>query len=137
MGTNYYWKVNVPTGGDSLMSDDPRSHIGKSSFAGKYCVKCRLTLCRGGESKIHYGHDFYESCPKCGCTYNTLPSFIVGTSSFTWAQDPEAVRACLGLHLDEDIVVNENGEAMTGRSFRELEEACLVQFTDSVGTRFS
>jgi hypothetical protein len=59
MGTNFYVR-------GFRRSDDPEHHIGKRSAAGGYCWDCKITLCKDGESGIHYGRsDWYDSCPKC------------------------------------------------------------------------
>jgi len=60
MGTNFYVRGFRHT-------DDPERHIGKRSAAGSYCWDCKITLCKGGESDIHYGRtEWYDACPRCG-----------------------------------------------------------------------
>ena len=56
MGCNFY---NAKTG----------EHIGKRSAAGPYCFDCGLTLCKGGEARVHYfssEDDWHTECPRCG-----------------------------------------------------------------------
>ncbi|MCK9577864.1 MAG: hypothetical protein M0R51_18305, partial [Clostridia bacterium] len=60
MSTNFYVKGHIG-------NDNPKYHIGKRSAAGMYCYDCGITLCKGGESKVHFGTDeWYEECPNCG-----------------------------------------------------------------------
>ena len=134
MGTNYYWKVSLPTGED-LLSDDPRVHIGKASSAGRYCWKCRVSLCMDGEDKIHCGGGWLEECPHCGATGAPV---VRAAWSFTWAQEPDQVRSILQGRPDELLVVDERGDASTGREFlRMLEAECPIQFKHSIGSRFT
>ena len=66
------------------------------------------------------------------------PSGVRGCSSFSWAQDPDKVRAICGEHLDDEIIADEYGRKMTGRAFLDMVEAnCPIQFTRSVGKWFS
>lgn len=49
MGTNYYAR-----GYRRIADMDPQYHIGKRSAAGLYCWDCGKTLCKDGESGIHF-----------------------------------------------------------------------------------
>ncbi len=166
MGTNFYWiaeaqYVSGPLAGEpvDLDRDDPKIHIGKRSAAGLYCWDCGVTLAKGGEAIIHTGDAaWYESCPRCGAeptkTNNLAtgpaavelgfaepakarPTGVHGCASFTWAQDPAAVRAtCSGVR--EPIVVDEYGRKLTGFEFlRMLTTNCPIEFTELIGEAFS
>jgi len=158
MGTNFYWaEENV------RYSTDPIVHIGKRSAAGMYCWDCRITLCKGGESRIHRDSIFYDECPRCGKSRirekldispvdvelgfakprTEKPTGVQGCSSFSWAQAPLVVRAkCLhglcGLNRWRRIVVDEYGRKYTGGQFiKMLDINCPVQYTRHVGVEFS
>jgi len=151
----------LPTGetADVTVSVSGPTHIGKRSAAGLYCWDCRVTLCRGGEACIHWGDGFYGACPGCGATpvaedglragpaavelgfakpLGDKPSGVRGCSSFTWATEPDKVRAACEAHTEDVIVENEYGDTMTGAEFlRMLDANCPVQFTHLVGKEFS
>jgi hypothetical protein len=151
-------KVSVGLDFDNM---DPNFHIGKRSAAGLYCWDCEVTLCPGGESQVHMGRGdepWPDVCPRCGETHVKewltagaaavelgfaeprpgRPSGVRGCSSFSWAQDPDKVRAICGEHLDDEIIADEYGRKMTGRAFLDMVEAnCPIQFTRSVGKWFS
>lgn len=168
MGTNFFWHHDavssavLPTGETvefEIDSDDPRWHIGKRSAAGPYCWDCDLTLCKGGNAAIHHsGNEWFDQCPNCGKTQTdkpglsgpagvelgfaepavTRPRGVRGTSSFSWAQEPEMVGAICERNSDAKIVQDEYGDLLTGREFLNmLLTNCAVQFTDSIGQRFS
>lgn len=61
MGTNFYVRGH-------RYDSDPEFHIGKRSAAGLYCYDCGVTLCKGGEERIHMSSDneWHTECPKCG-----------------------------------------------------------------------
>ena len=64
MGTNFYIR-----GHKNDYSQD--YHIGKRSAAGPYCWDCKQTLCKSGETGIHYDKSgWYATCPKCGKKYD-------------------------------------------------------------------
>lgn len=161
MGTNFYWRTELllPVEPGTSM-DDPRVHIGKRSAAGPYCWDCSLTLCKGGESAIHYGvSGWFENCPSCGRAKikddpfssgasaielgfakpnAERPAGVRSTSSFSWAQDPERVGAICDQRPDEQIIQDEYGQLLTGREFVDmLRSNCPVQFTDNIGVEFS
>lgn len=144
MGTNYHWlTVNKPAelqlaNGTTIPSSiddmDPRVHIGKRSGAGRYCRSCDVPLA-ANPSRIHYGDaEVLDGCPECGVE----SAFCAGVCSFSFAQDPSAVRAACQAKLDTVIVENEYGETFTGAQFLELLDAipaCYV-FTDTIGVYF-
>ena len=138
MGTNFYV---VGHRGD----DDPRYHIGKRSAAGVFCWDCNVTLCVGGNSRVHYGDPFHESCQVCGKTKIKEPIFggsagrelgfnkapfarktgVQSCSSFTWARPLGRVRK----------VVDEYGTVYTREEFEGLLLECPIQF-ESHGSWF-
>jgi len=60
MGTNFYIRGH-------RNDDSPDYHIGKRSAAGPYCWDCKLTLCKSGETAIHFEKSkWHDACPKCG-----------------------------------------------------------------------
>lgn len=148
--------TQIPVSVDGM---DPRIHIGKRSAAGLYCWDCGVSLCKGGEAGIHYSkHDWYDACPKCGKTRTPSdriagpvavelgfakpaqqrPSGVEGCASFSWAQDPERVRAICAARPSEALVVNEYGDESTGAEFLAmLEINCPVQSTEWIGVAFS
>lgn len=141
-------------------ASDPRIHIGKRSAAGLFCWDCDRTLCPGGKAGIHMGgnHPWPDACPQCGAKNNPegvaagpgalelgfapprdeRPKGVRGTSSFSWAQNPDTVRRACEAHMDESVVIDEYGRALTGREFLLMLRAnCGVEFTDSIGMAFS
>jgi hypothetical protein len=166
MGTNFYWaiqRVVLPTGEEirGFESDDPRVHIGKRSAAGMYCWDCRITMCKQGESAIHYGQaQWHDACPQCGKLPQkagltgegpvavelgfakpnaNIKVGVQGCCSFTWAQNPPLVKSILTYAAKDQVMISdEYGRQYTGQEFMELVlDNCPVQFTDSVGTWFS
>lgn len=149
MGTSFYWIVNAerrtPAGRelpDCFDSDHPAYHIGKRCGAGFYCFDCDETLCSGGLAAVHTGAAFLERCPVCGNEPEanrpvTLERGVGRACSFMWAQNPKRVRRVCRNLLDEEVVVDENGERYTGSRFLVLLDRCPIEFTDSIGTRFS
>ncbi len=146
MGTNFYL-ASMPADGDDL---DPLYHIGKRSAAGLWCYDCGITLCKGGNEKIHYGDEFYEACPKCGQAYireslaesaagielgfakpSKIVSGVRGASSFSWAMsEHDFFRA-------EDDVIDEYGTKYSfGEFLEQVLNNCAVKFTHSLGVRF-
>jgi hypothetical protein len=141
MGTNFYLEGHGH-------SDDPKWHIGKRSAAGWYCWDCGVTLCKGGEKKIHYSWpEWYEQCPKCGAKkqnesisdgsvgrelgFNKEPyqkkTGVASCSSFSWARKLGRVQK----------IENEYGDKFTRKEFEEMLEECPVQYYDSMGQWFS
>lgn len=152
MSTTFHWAyegatVTLPTGEVvdlALDSTDPRVHIGKRSAAVWYCYSCNLTLCRGGESGIHHGKGFHDACPSCGGTPNrsaqpedVRPTGVAGACSFSWAQEPDAVRRTCEERADEEIVVDEYGRQYTGRAFLAMLDAQCPVHLLHVGEWFS
>lgn len=155
MGTNFYW--HVPPGESSLELRD--LHIGKRSAAGLFCWDCEVTLCEGGPDGIHTGrYGMLDRCPKCGQLPTPhkgmsgpaavelgfakasveRPGGVSGTSSFSWAEDPEHVGAICEKTPDDVLVEDEYGRLLTGRQFLDMLKAnCRVQFTRYVGQVFS
>lgn len=139
MGTNFYIKGH-------RNSDDPRYHIGKRSAAGLYCWDCGVTLCKGGESRVHYGDGFFDKCPNCGKGREEEPlsessagrelgfnhskpvkkTGVQSCSSFTWARDLGRIRC----------IVDEYGRAYTREEFHKMLLECLIQMK-SYGGYFS
>lgn len=156
MGTNFYLKTLLDAG--ILDRDDPQVHIGKRSAAGLYCWDCGVTLCQSGISGIHRaGQRWLDRCPRCGQSPDaeTMANSAVGLelgfarlkakrphgvrscSSFSWAQDPIAIRKLCFTLGDEPVVVDEYGRVYTGDQFLLMLMAnCPLQFEDSLGTRF-
>lgn len=141
MGTNFY----IHTKKDKI-------HIGKRSAAGLYCWDCKITLCEGGNSKIHSGHSNWHSlCPKCGKSneedfinssaarelgFNKTEfkskSGVMTCSSFTWAMEPEEFY-----NLPRYVTIyNEYGEKFTKGRFKKMMKECPIQFK-LLGQEFS
>jgi hypothetical protein len=138
MGTNFY------AGG---------IHIGKRSAAGFYCWDCGVTLCKGGEAKVHYDVGFYDRCPKCGKApkRETLSEGAVGRelgfnkskpapktgvqscASFSWAISPETWRTIIGRKRIKD----EYGRWLCRADFEAVLSECPIQYSDLVGQDFS
>jgi hypothetical protein len=140
---------------------DPECHIGKRSAAGMYCWDCELTLCKGGEARIHAGEAEWEPCcPRCGqvCAprepgvwrgpvavelgfaepETERPRGVQGAASFTWAMEPGRLGVYLREHASEPAVEDEYGRLLTGEKFWQMIQAnCPIQFTCSIGTVFS
>lgn len=139
MGTNFYIK-------GKRGNDDPRYHIGKRSAAGYYCWDCGLTLCKGGESKIHYGDDFYDKCPKCGKGRDEedFDSSSVGRElgfNNTTPKKKTGVRSCCSFSWAREIgkikhIVDEYGREYTLEEFKAVLEECPVQYRHSLGRSF-
>lgn len=113
-----------------------------------------------GPGAVHSGEQdrWYAACPICGKTRERgslttgaaavelgfrppngeRPSGVGTCSSFTWAQEPLAVRTACELHPDEEIVEDEYGRLSTGRQFLTmLETNCPIESTDLIGRQFS
>jgi len=107
-------------------------HIGKCSAAGLFCWACMVTLCRGGNSEIHYDRcGFYPRCPKCGAAPTGH------ACSFTWADRPEAVRERCESMAGTTLIVDEYNSEYTGHEFLDMLTRCPIEFTDSIGREFS
>lgn len=138
MGTNFYVVGHTHT-------DDPKWHIGKRSAAGWYCWDCNVTLCIGGEERVHYGDGFHDKCPKCG-KGKTEESIFVGSvgrelgfnkapfarrsgvstcSSFTWARNLGRLTK----------IQDEYGTIYTREQFDKMLSECPIQY-DRKGTWF-
>jgi hypothetical protein len=66
--------------------------IGTRTDAGWYCLKCRRTLCRGGEPAIHQpAPEWFDECPGCGTEPNEPDGSVRWVSSFTWDVAPGSV----------------------------------------------
>jgi len=157
MGTNFYWKT-VGTGRTTLANGieidhtidrmDPVYHIGKRSAAGLYCWSCRVSLCREGESQIHYGggpqrreERWYDACPKCGRKKGgrdlDAETGVGHACSFTWAQIPHKVRRVCEERPQESLIEDEYDRSYTGEEFLKELRFCPIVFTDSIGRFFS
>lgn len=167
MGTNFYWIDSTFKNEDEddeldVFEDEYRRHIGKRSAAGLYCWDCKVTLCPGGEERIHYGDGtahWHKTCPKCGAPpvqeklgdpepisvelgfarpKEERPEGVRGAASFSWAQDPAKVRMRCETAGDDVIIEDEYGRKMSGLEFlRMLQANCPIEFTHHVGVRFS
>lgn len=126
-------------------------HIGKRSAAGFYCWDCDATLCKGGESRVHYSDEsgWYDNCPVCGnipikeefsessagreLGFNKQPfaakSGIKSCSSFRWALDASKIAA-------RRFVVDEYGKRYTIAEFQKMLEECPIRYYDSIGQEF-
>ncbi len=137
--------------------EEYRNHIGKRSAAGLYCWDCNLTLCAGGNDKIHYGNtDWYKSCQSCKKKlkvkeeHNSVmielgfasskpekPKGVNSCSSFSWAKEPEEIFKICKENHDKKIIVDEYGSLSTCQEFMDmLETNCPVRFTNSIGVEF-
>jgi hypothetical protein len=148
MGTNFYF------------NNAQKRHIGKRSVAGWYCHDCHRTLCKKGESGIHYSEsEWFEKCPMCGKDrheYDQIdpdpvgvelgfakplgyrPNGVTRCSSFRWAITPFRVLRILRRYRDRPIVKNEYDEVMTGQEFLTmLKSNCPVQYIESINKIFS
>ncbi len=166
MGTNFYWLEPAPKcHACGAPQGEPREgeHVGKRSAAGLYCWDCDETLCPEGKARIHYStgaSSWHKTCPKCGKApaQETLqnsscgvelgfarpraegerPRSVSSTASFSWAAQPQQVRQRCEENLDQDLIVSEYGDRLTGRAFLAMLRAnCAVEYTDSIGTHFS
>lgn len=165
MGTNFYWIEPAPRCPHCEKEIGPSGegqHIGKRSAAGWYCWDCDVTLCLSGKGRVHYSSDngnWSETCPKCGNKKSEgkdgletraasvelgfdkpredRPEGVQTTSSFSWAEDPTAVRQKCEVRRDEECVVDEYGRKMTGGEFLRMTRSnCAIEFTDYVGQSF-
>src|SRR5574341_759441 len=164
MGTNFYWlepAPRCPHCDKEIGEPSEGEHIGKRSAAGLYCYDCGVTLCRGGESHIHYSRngDWHEACPKCGAQQSAeaavlkrgpmavelgfaqpeeaRPSGVAGAASFSWAVEPSVVRQRCEAGLDQKLVIDEYGRTLTGAEFlRMLKANCPIEFTKMIGRNF-
>ena len=66
MGTNFYVRKLYK---EHSSVDDCKIHIGKRCASGWWCWDCGVTLCKGGNSKIHSG-GLYDA--KDGWYHNKL-----------------------------------------------------------------
>lgn len=140
MGCNFY----LPDG----------THVGKRSAAGLYCWDCGITLCAGGESRVHYSDsdgDWYDECPRCGAKpeaerlenssagrelgFNKQPlgqrkTGVASCSSFTWAIPPYK------LFTGRGWIADEYERKYTPKQFRAILDECPIQYYDSIGQEF-
>lgn len=151
MGCNFYLSGHRNT-------DNPEFHIGKRSAAGYYCWNCRTTLCKGGESRIHYdGHNWFEVCPFCGAKkkeesleessvgrelgFNKNPTEKRGVrsvSSFSWAMKKETLTNKLkGKTRLFKVIEDEYGRKFTLKQFMRVLEECPIECFKLIGKEFS
>ena len=154
MGTNFYVRGH---------QDEVAFHLGKRSAAGWYCLDCRVTLCMGGNDKVHDGPTlWYPTCPQCGAWRHaeTLTESAAGRelgwnqstpgpktgvascSSWSWGVDPAswrelAVMAARGGADDPYLVEDEYGDLFTMAEFEAVLSECPMQFTEHIGVDFS
>ena len=138
MGTNFYIKGKRD-------NDDPKYHIGKRSAAGLYCWDCRVTLCKGGESRVHYGDAFYDKCPKCGKSHEkeTLSNSAIGRElgfNTTKPEKKSGVKGCSSFIWARPLgkikhIVDEYGTEYSLEEFKAMLAECPIQTTD-YGARF-
>lgn len=151
MGTNFYLKPPDDIEDEYLPE---AKHVGKRSASGIYCYDCKVTLCKQGEERIHYGNtDWYEKCPKCG-KEKTNESLNTGTGglelgfwdqeqkekkrtgvmsscSFSWAMLPSDIPA-------NSFIWDEYGEKYTYKEFMDmLNTLCPIQYYRHLGQAFS
>lgn len=139
MGTNFYLKGYTN-------SDDPECHLGKRRPAGYYCWDCGITLCKGGEDRIHYDDEWYDSCPECGnkpieenleesstgreLGFNKskpeVKKGVASCSSFTWARKLGKVRK----------IEDEYGRKYTRKEFEQILKECPIQYNHLLGQLF-
>jgi len=143
VGTNFYWRYSgqfyIATPEEDvdvcefLNEDDPRIHIGKRSFAGKYCWECMRTLCES-ESLIHScDGEWCEICPDCMSKKN-----VDGACSFSWAQLPSKVIEFCQEHPYEEIMEDECGRPLTGEEFVDmLFKYCPIWIYSFISQEFS
>ena len=150
MGTNFYLNKRG--------MDRYKDHVGKRSAAGLYCWDCRLTLCKGGEEKIHFseGDKFHKACPKCGkkpkdegwgssagreLGFNKGPfkpkKGVASCASFTWAMPEDDLAKFLDKTRKKKPIVDEYGTEFSADEFVEILEECPVRYHHSIGQEFS
>lgn len=149
MGTNFF-----------ILSEDGFTgniHIGKRSAAGWYCWDCKMTLCKGGESLVHFESGWYDKCPVCGKEVIVEPicdgeigrelgfnkselkakKGVKSCCSFSWAITMEDFCKAIGQREDDDkIIVNEYGDKFTISEFSSMLDGCPIKYTGSIGKRF-
>lgn len=146
MGTNWY----------TLKGE----HIGKSSAAGWYCYKCRLTLCKYGEEWVHSTHpeverqmDIKYGYPRDGTNiHRTIESNQLSTFDRCPGCDTEkstkekqtCVDGCIsftwamnGVPKRIKYVKNEYGDKMTREEFMERLDKYPIKYYHSIGVEFS
>lgn len=117
MGTNFYLN---------------KEHVGKRSAAGLYCWDCRLTLCRSGESMVHFGgnRDFFLSCPKCGVKPKTT------CCSFSWAMKEDDMNRRLARSRKPKPIIDEYENEYTIEEFGKVLDECPIRYFHSIGMEF-
>jgi hypothetical protein len=149
MGTNFYTLGN--------------KHIGKRSAAGLYCWDCKVTLCAGGEEKIHYGcrdisHPpfcncgWLKECPECGekPVVESLSESTAGRELGFNKEDPKektGVKSCCSFSwaMSPDLfdvskmrfIKDEYGDRFTREEFEEILKECPVRYYKTIGMEFS
>ena len=138
MGTNFYTLKG--------------KHLGKRSAAGPYCWDCQRTLCKEGNSKVHYDNQWFDSCPKCGkkpikesLTQSTggrelgfnkskpkLKTGVSSCSSFSWALLPSKFWGSKIANVKDEY-----GRRFTRKQFGDILQECPIQTTDFIGREFS
>lgn len=144
MSTNFYFVDSYPRNEDNRF-------IGKRAAAGAYCWGCSLTLCLGGESRVHHGDDFSPTCLKCGRVYardgqfvslelgfvkprTERPKFgVLGCSSFRWRIPRQKFEASIpDSDMDQEIIQDEYGRHYSPRNFINMIHCqCPIEFTDT------
>jgi hypothetical protein len=138
-------------------------HIGKRSAAGMYCWDCGITLCKGGEKKVHHSsaqsidfkemiaankRDNYSACPKCGKkrikedVENSSVGRELGFNKNT-PKKKTGVSSCSSFtwarHLNKKWkgVRDEYRRKFTMEQFEKILEECPIRFFDYIGQEFS
>lgn len=133
MGTNYYFKPTKLQEIVYYLSDRESFHVGKQSFAGRFCCNCNITFCKNGNEFVHIDNSkWHDKCPKC----DKLPSENDYCCSFSWDINPDAVKERCNKNLNKNVIIDEYNKEYTGSEFIKILERCKIQFTDSIGTNF-
>ena len=112
MSTEFYW----------IEDREQQRPIGVRAGAGNFCFDCKVPLSSGPAEEIHTGkHKALDACPKCGTKPNeeTTPDrYGVGySSSFTWLQDPAAVKDRAHYSYAANCIWDEYHTVYTGEEF--------------------
>jgi hypothetical protein len=120
MGTNFYWFDD----NECIMNDDIKIHIGKRSAAGLYCHDCGTTLCSGGIGKVHYGAEWYNSCPSCHKTKDKIGT----TCSFTWTMMShyQKIKKLMEDKSDKKCIIDEYSVKYTAKEFYDIVKECKI-----------
>ncbi len=122
MGTNFY--------------TDNGTHVGKRSASGKYCYRCKASLCLSGEQAVHQGR--FGDWPEDGlCARCHKSDQVRGSCSFTWAMRPEILHHLAEIAGQTTEFYDEYGDSLTGDEMKSTIDKCPIKFIDLIGTGFS